>query len=113
MSSDSDSEPVAGPSTSKKKSKYSQHYKEDWEKLEEFKGWLCKSRKGKNFAKCNSCDKDINITSGKDSLIKHKNSKFHQEKLKILRGQHRITDFTSSLSEAKQLKENIAEGRFV
>lgn len=110
MDSDSDSEPVAGPSRPKKQ-KYLQNYKEEWEKIEEFKGWLCKSKKGKTFGRCNSCDKDINISSGKDSLIKHKNSKFHCDKLKMMRNQQRIEDFGASLSGARLLKENIAEGK--
>lgn len=55
-----------------KKRKYGQHYKEEWEKLEDFKGFLVKSRKGADYAKCKACDKDINITSGKDDFIRKK-----------------------------------------
>lgn len=39
--------------------------------------------------KYKACDKEINITSGKDGLIKHSSSKYHKKKtVKILQNSH-------------------------
>lgn len=96
----------------RKKRKYEQHYKETWENLPEFKGWLKKSSKGKNYAKCKPCDKDINITSGKDSLIKHSIGKFHVKKCQTIAKQPTITSFaTAGLSSKIKLEKRIKEGK--
>lgn len=112
MSDDSDS---AGEGTSfraKKKIKYSQYYKADWENEPQFNGWLTKSNQGRNFAKCKACNKDINISSGKDSLMKHKSRKIHEQNVKSLQKQSSITTFLSDVPKKKQLEENIKEGLF-
>lgn len=40
-------------------------------------------------AKCKTCNKDINITSGKDAIFKHKSQQFHIKGLKVLQDNHR------------------------
>lgn len=110
MSSNCESEPMTGPSSGIKRFKYAQKYKHEWEEIEDFRRWLTNSQKGNSFARCSSCDMEINIASGKDALIKHKNSAFHQNKLMLIHKQHLITQFGTT-SETKQLKENISEGK--
>lgn len=112
MSSSSDeSEGVPGPSSgAPKKRKYSQAYREDWEAVPDFKGWLAKSRKGKTFAMCKTCDKDINITSGKDALIKHAKSKSHQDKARSIQSQISIKKFTVDMSGKRVLEDKVKEG---
>lgn len=114
MDTSTDASDLEGPSTSSKaskKQKYSQNYKAEWEQIPEFKGWLTKSHKGETFAKCRSCDKEINISSGKDALIKHRNSKFHLEKKKLLRGQQSIGKFVVDTSAKATLDQNIKKGK--
>lgn len=95
-----------------KKKKYEQRYKKDWEELPEFKGWLTTSKKGEHFGKCKSCNKDINICSGKDALIKHSIGQFHQKKTKTIAKQTTLTSFASGGSSAKKLDDDIKEGKF-
>lgn len=114
LSGASDSSDKEEPSTSfsknKKMRKYAQTYKTAWEEKPEFKSWLMKSRKGENYAKCRSCDKDLNISSGKDALIKHGISKFHLEKIKLQRGQQSISKFVVETSAQVTLDYNVKEG---
>lgn len=114
MDSSSDSDDMEKPSTSfSKKRKYSQNYKTEWEEMPEFKGWLTRSRKGENYAQCRSCDKDLNISSGKDAIIKHGISKFHLEKIKLQRGQQSIDKFVLDKSTKVRLDDGIKEGIFL
>lgn len=66
-----------GPSTrSKKRIKYSQKYKKDWENDEQFKGWI-KQGKIDCEAICTVCNEIINIAhTGKTILLQHKESVF-------------------------------------
>lgn len=94
-----------------KKKKYDQHYKENWEELPDFKGWIMKSRKGKDYAKCKPCDKDINITSGKDALTKHAIGKFHLQKVKSVSTQRTLESFARrGLPSQIQLENEVKEG---
>lgn len=93
-----------------KKKKYAQSYKTDWEQLIEFKDWLTSSEKGRQFAQCKCCNKVINISSEKDSLVKYKNSKCHEENLKVISTQVLITKFTTT--SARKLKDDIKEGKY-
>lgn len=92
-----------------KKIKYTQKYKEVWEKIPEFKGWLQKSRKNEQFAYCKCCDKEINIKSGKDSLIKHCSRNMHKEKCKQIANQQSISSFMKPVASGSQQHE-IKEG---
>ncbi|XP_050518312.1 uncharacterized protein LOC126892717 [Diabrotica virgifera virgifera] len=74
-SSDSDSE-----QKNIKKPRYPRRYQKEWEQLPEFKEWLQKSEKYE-YARCKCCYKEINITSGKEALIKHSLSNVHKERL--------------------------------
>ncbi|KAJ8910292.1 hypothetical protein NQ315_014967 [Exocentrus adspersus] len=67
-----------------KRKKGAQKYEAEWEQIPEFKGWLTQSHKGETFAKCHYCNSDINISSGKDTLIRHGSSRLHLGKLKLL-----------------------------
>jgi hypothetical protein len=113
--SDSPEENSGGEGTSTsvvpiKKKKYGQSYKESWEKLAEFRGWLGKSRKGQVYAKCKPCDKDINISSGKDALLKHSISKLHQTKIKSISQTSTLTSFVAQGSANKILEDDIKKG---
>ncbi|CAG9839822.1 unnamed protein product [Diabrotica balteata] len=88
-----------------KKIKYFQKYKEEWEKLPEFVGWLKKSTKGE-LAFCKSCNKDINIKSGKDSIIKHSNTNIHKQKCNAIATQRPITRFMKTGISSKTLEES-------
>lgn len=113
--SDSESNSGVEEMSSKKKRKYEQHFKEEWLSEAPFKGWLVKSNKGRSFAKCKLCNKDINVISGKDALLKHSKGKFHSTKCKNVSSQPSITCFTSeatAVSAEKQRKEQlISEGK--
>lgn len=53
----------------RKKGKYSQTYRSEWEQSSNLNVWLMKIKKGDTFAYCKSCDIDINIASvGKTGL---------------------------------------------
>lgn len=88
-----------------KKRKYIQNYKEAWENEEIFKGWLTFSKKGRQFACCKCCNQEINIKSGKDSLLKHYNSKNHIKSAKSIKTQKPIdTFFKSNTTLDKDIK---------
>ncbi|CAH1995712.1 unnamed protein product [Acanthoscelides obtectus] len=108
MDSDSDSADSGGEGTSyglKKKMKYSQSYKSDWEKEPRFTGWLIKSQKGKNFGFCKACNKDINISSGKDSLIKHTQRKIHEQNVKSIKSQPSMTKFVTDTKRRQRAQD--------
>lgn len=112
--SDSDSNSGGeGSSTGiRKKAKYFQNYKKDWENIPEFKGWLTNSLKGSSYARCKPCDKDINITSGKDALIKHKARQFHIKRIKCIAKQPSITSFIGTEGVSKiTLDRSVKEGK--
>lgn len=112
MSSDSESNHGEGTSSgATKKKKYEQLYKKDWENIPEFRGWLSESKKGRKFAKCKCCDKDINVTSGKDALIKHSIGQFHLKKAQTIAKQRTLTSFVAGGSSAKKLDDDIKEGK--
>lgn len=84
-----------GPSNQKKKKvkkcKYTQKYKQKWEKEENFKGWLSKGR-SEEEALCVVCNKNILIGSaGKTILLKHKESNMHLKHLKGKKGQQTLS----------------------
>lgn len=88
MSSDEEASTSAGV----RRKKYSQSYKKEWQ--EEFPGWLQESEKGPSYAYCKSCNKDINVTSGKDALKKHKSSQMHSVSSNSIKLQPKISTFT-------------------
>lgn len=113
--SDSNEENSGGEGTSSgvvaiKKRKYNQCYKEAWEKLPELKGWLEKSRKGQLFGKCKPCNKHINISSGKDALLKHNVSQIHQTNIKTLSQQTTLTSFMAKDNVNKILEDDVKKG---
>lgn len=111
-SSSEDSDSVAEP-TQIKKRKYSQLYKKEWEEIGEFKSWLKESSKGKAYAMCTACHKDINVNSGKDALLKHRISKAHQNKIKIITNQPSVSKFTVDLSAKRKIEDSIKEGNII
>lgn len=111
MSSTSDSGSEKASTSKVKKARYSQSYKAEWEKLPEFKGWLTGSKKGPTFGVCKTCNKDIVVKSGKDSLLKHSTSKSHKEKIKTTVTQPSIMSFTTAgSSERRNLDDSIKRG---
>ncbi|RZC41137.1 hypothetical protein BDFB_008509 [Asbolus verrucosus] len=107
-SSDSGGEgPSSGPI---KKKKYGQTCKEKWEELPEFKGWVARSKKGSQFAKCESCYKDINIVSGTDALIKHSISKFQITKVEMISKQTKLSAFATPGTSKTVIDEKIKKG---
>jgi hypothetical protein len=111
----SDSENSCGEPSAKriKKQKYSQNYRKEWKLIPEFKGRLVESGKGKHFAKCDPCDKDININSGKDALIKHSSSKMHLLKVKAVKSNQPITNYMASTSTQVSHGKTVKKGNFV
>lgn len=110
----SDSESGNEGSSTGKRKKYDQNYKEEWQNIAQFKGWLMKSEKATTYAKCKVCNKDINIASGKDALIKHSKGKAHLTKCKSISRQPDITYFTSEASTAivakQKMEQRVKEG---
>ncbi|XP_023241250.1 uncharacterized protein LOC111639591 [Centruroides sculpturatus] len=94
------------------KKKNEQFYKHEWEALPEFKGWLIQSKKGRQFALCKPCGKDINISNGKDALLKHSVGKFHIKKLETISSKQVsvMKTFAISGSRQEQLEASIKEG---
>lgn len=107
MASSSDEEPTT--SASAKRMKYKQLYRKEWE--EEFLGWLQESRKGTNHAYCKSCNKDINITSGKDAIRKHSLSKAHLISSKNIKAQPKISLFTVTKTEESNIQ--VKQGKYI
>lgn len=108
---DSDSGGEGSSSGIRKKQKYGQQFKEEWQSIPQFKGWLTKSSKGKSYAKCKACNKDIIITSGKDALFKHSLAKYHEKASKSIAKQPLIVSFVGEgLSSKTKLEENVKEG---
>ncbi|KAF9821521.1 hypothetical protein SFRURICE_014285 [Spodoptera frugiperda] len=95
----SDEEPST--STGVKRKKYLQYYRKEWE--EEFPGWLQDSRKGESYAYCKSCNKDINITSGKDAIKKHSSSQAHSVSSKNIKSQPKISSFTVTKTQTSDI----------
>lgn len=115
MSSRRSSSSSGGEGTSrgnvKLKKKYLQTYKEQWEDLPQFKDWLHKSQKGPEYAGCKYCNKDINVSSGKDALLKHKLSKLHRAKCKIISTQNKITAYsTKTMEEMRNFEYSVKKG---
>lgn len=118
MSSDSDcdiTDNESNKSTPKgsaaKKKKYGQCYKESWESIPDFKGWLAKSGKGTEYALCKPCRKDINIISGKNALDKHNSSKNHEKNVNSILKQKTLDTFrTAGPSIQKKMENDIKEG---
>lgn len=108
--SDSDNSNEGSSSGVIKKRKYNQTYKKEWETIDAFKGWLKKSEKGFQYAKCSSCDKNINIISGKDALMKHNNSATHQTKLKAISKQPTLEAFATAAPSI--LEEEVKKGNY-
>lgn len=102
----SDKEPST--STGVKRKKYLQYYRKEWE--EEFPGWLQDSRKGESYAYCKSCNKDINITSGKDAIKKHSSSQAHSISSKNIKSQPKILSFTVTKTQTSDIL--IKQGNF-
>ena len=112
MSDSSDSGREGSSAGVFKKKKYAQFYKQEWEKIPDFQGWLSKSKKGGNYAKCKCCDKDIIITSGKNALFKHSISVVHKTKVKSLLRQPTLTSFTAAGSTKAILEKDIKKGTY-
>lgn len=114
MSSSSDcdynTDTEAGPSTGvkRKKIKYAQKYKKDWEKELEFAGWIAPSSKSANMALCKSCNKEINISSGKDALTRHSQRQGHIRSSKSLSSQPKISQFGN---EKTKFTQQVMEGQ--
>lgn len=108
--SDNVSDAGEGSSGSVKKRKYGQCFKNEWENLTDFKGWLTSSRKGNDYGYCKCCAKDIKVVSGKDALFKHKKSTVHQDKSRSLSRQPGIRALLSDVSANKKLESDVKEG---
>lgn len=101
-----DEEPSTSASVRRKK--YLQYYRKEWE--EEFPGWLQDSRKGESYAYCKSCNKDINITSGKDAIKKHSSSQAHSVSSKNIKSQPKISSFTVTKTQKSDIL--VKQGNF-
>lgn len=102
----SDEEPSTSASVRRKK--YLQYYRKEWE--EEFPGWLQDSCKGESYAYCKSCNKDINITSGKDAIKKHSSSQAHSVSSKNIKSQPKISSFTVTKTQKSDIL--VKQGNF-
>lgn len=111
MSDSDDPNNVPSTSTGAKRKKYSQNYKEEWEARPDYSNWLKKSLKGKNYAHCRSCNKDINISSGLDAVKRHALSQIHIKSGKSIADQPKMTDFVNR--EVVQFKHQVREGRYL
>lgn len=109
-SENSDSNNMPSTSTGVKRKKYSQNYKMEWESRLECSNWIKKSPKGKNYAYCLSCNKDINISSGFDAVRKHAAYQSHIKSAKSLAVQPKMTGFVNR--EVVQFKHQVREGNF-
>lgn len=108
--SDNDSNDIPSTSAGAKRKKYSQNYKKEWELKTECSNWLKGSLKGKNYAYCHSCNKDINISSGFDAVKRHAASQLHIKSVKNLAVQPKMTGFVNR--ELVQFKHQVREGMF-
>lgn len=108
-SSDSEYNTDNQPSTSagcKRKKKYAQKFKEDWEKDSQFASWIAPSKKGALYAFCKCCDKDIKVSSGRDALSRHLKSQQHLKTSRTILSQPKITDqFKEKTTFSNQIKE--------
>lgn len=102
---------VHAPSTSsgvkRKRAKYAQKFKREWERIEEFAGWIAHSRKGATFALCKSCNKQINVSSGRDALTKHLATQQHEKSTRAILTQPKITAFGAELT---RYRNHVKEG---
>nr|XP_012545514.1 uncharacterized protein LOC105841579 [Bombyx mori] len=87
----SDEEPTSTNASVRRK-KCVQYQRKKWE--ENFPGWLQDSRKGESYAHCKSCNKDINITSGKEAIKKHSPSEAQSVSSKNIKSQPKTSSFT-------------------
>jgi hypothetical protein len=71
------------------------------------------SGKGKHFAKCDPCDKDININSSKDALIKHSSSKMHILKVKAVKNNQPITNYMAATSTQVSHGKAVKKSNFI
>lgn len=109
MSSSSSSECEIEPKS--KKIKYDQKYKDEWERIPQYKGWVQKSKKGDSFALCLPCDKNINIKSGKNALTKHSQTTVHKDNSNTIIKQKSITSFLKPSASTASGEQEIKEGR--
>jgi len=88
-------------------SKYEKHYRKEWEKLVEFKGWL--SEKG-TLAHCKLCRADLRPQLA--DLRKHAKGKKHSELVSIKRLQPSVSSFKPledlPLSKKRRLEIRVA-----
>lgn len=108
--SGSDSDSAPSTSTGVKRKKYVQKYKKEWELRPELSTWLSPHFTKSNFAMCKSCNKEINISSGYDALVKHAGSKIHEKTAKTIAVQPKLTAFVSK--EVTQFKQQVTKGKF-
>lgn len=67
-------------SIKKKKMKYTQKYRIQWEEEPVFNKWLTTSSKGPTFAYCKLCQRDLALGSGRTDLIKHAHARKHKKR---------------------------------
>lgn len=87
-----------------KRTKYAQKFKDEWLELDQFQGWLTKSKKGEEFGFCKPCGMDIGVgNGGKHDLMKHRGTVKHTNKCKRLTGQQGIAQAFASTSREDSL----------
>ena len=95
------------PAKKRKRSKtYTQQYISTWELDPQFKPWLAKSFKGRNYYRCKLCDEDYTIVGGKSNLKKHQRSEKHSLKAKAVQFKKMIED---SFRQTDHLTQRIKE----
>ncbi|KYN29921.1 hypothetical protein ALC57_00622 [Trachymyrmex cornetzi] len=75
-----DNERVSSSTSDKKKKKYSQKYRSEWENHNEFKSWLKRSNKGLSYFHCKICS--VDCIGGLDAIKKHAASIKHIKTVK-------------------------------
>lgn len=85
----------------KKKMKYVQQYKKEWEK--EF-NWICAGKK-QSEAMCKVCVKTLSITSGKLQLVRHQDTTLHRNRSKSSYNQQTLTNYLKDDNSEKVMKK--------
>ncbi|XP_018403791.1 PREDICTED: uncharacterized protein LOC108780510, partial [Cyphomyrmex costatus] len=75
-----DNERISSSTSDKKKKKYSQKYKSEWENHKEFKSWLKRSNKGLSYFHCKICS--VDCVGGLGAIKKHAASIKHTKMVK-------------------------------
>lgn len=84
----------------KKKCKtYVQKYLKDWEKEEDFKGWLSASSNGPSYFLCKPCG--FNGKGGKSEILKHAKSQKHLAAVNVIKKHPPIFEMIKAVKEEK------------